>query len=108
MMPGHGGGRNTPMSATRIHRLRVLACQKIAAAYRHDEVACSVMVMQGGSVFDDIAQRVLRAGRCIIFSLNNETLLMTNRSPRYRCEICSLLPRKDTLTASHPTLRPIQ
>jgi hypothetical protein len=43
-----------------VHRLRALAVQKLAAAYCADEVAASVMVMQGGSVFDDIAQRVLR------------------------------------------------
>lgn len=56
---GHSG-RNVTMSATRIHRLRALAVQKLAAAYATDEIASSVMVMQGGSVFDDIAERVLR------------------------------------------------
>ncbi|THH14486.1 hypothetical protein EW146_g5845 [Bondarzewia mesenterica] len=55
-----GGGRNVAMSAMRIHRLRALAVQKLAAAYRTDEIASSVMVMQGGSVFDDIAERVLK------------------------------------------------
>ncbi|KAL6307771.1 hypothetical protein BKA93DRAFT_726855 [Sparassis latifolia] len=55
-----GGGRNVTMSATRVHRLRALAVQKLAAAYRTDEIASSVMVMQGGSVFDDIAERVLK------------------------------------------------
>ena len=54
------GGRNGAMSATRIHRLRALAVQKLAAAYAADEIASSVMVMQGGSVFDDIAERVLK------------------------------------------------
>ena len=54
------GGRNVTMSATRIHRLRALAVQKLAAAYAADEIASSVMVMQGGSVFDDIAERVLK------------------------------------------------
>lgn len=48
------------MSAMRIHRLRALAVQKLAQAYRMDEVASSVMVMQGGTVFDDLAQRVLK------------------------------------------------
>lgn len=56
---GHSG-RNITMSATRIHRLRALAVQKLAAAYATDEIASSVMVMQGGSVFDDIAGRVLK------------------------------------------------
>ncbi|KAH9046955.1 hypothetical protein EDB83DRAFT_2403992 [Lactarius deliciosus] len=55
-----GGGRNVAMSAMRIHRLRALAVQKLAAAYRADEIASSVMVMQGGSVFEDIAERVLK------------------------------------------------
>lgn len=60
---GHvGGGRNVAMSAMRIHRLRALAVQKLAAAYKADEIASSVMVMQGGSVFDDIAERVLKHG----------------------------------------------
>jgi hypothetical protein len=44
----------------RVHRLRALAVQKLAAAYKADEIASSVMVMQGGSVFDDIAERVLK------------------------------------------------
>ena len=57
-----GGGRNVAMSAMRVHRLRALAVQKLAAAYKADEIASSVMVMQGGSVFDDIAERVLRHG----------------------------------------------
>ena len=59
---GDGGGRNVAMSAMRIHRLRALAVQKLAAAYKTDEIASSVMVMQGGSVFDDIAERVLKYG----------------------------------------------
>ncbi|KAI0082137.1 hypothetical protein K474DRAFT_1634056 [Panus rudis PR-1116 ss-1] len=59
-MSDKSAGRQVPMSATRIHKLRVLAVQKLAAAYQADEIASSVMVMQGGSVFDDIAERVLR------------------------------------------------
>lgn len=59
---GGGNGRNVTMSATRVHRLRVLAVEKLAAAYKADEIASSVMVMQGGSVFDDIAERVLKLG----------------------------------------------
>ncbi|ESK85456.1 hypothetical protein Moror_11008 [Moniliophthora roreri MCA 2997] len=55
-----GGGRNVAMSAMRIHRLRALAVQKLAQAYKADEIASSVMVMQGGSVFDDVAEKVLR------------------------------------------------
>jgi len=61
-----GGGRNVAMSAMRIHRLRALAVQKLAEAYKQDEIASSVMVMQGGSVFDDIAERVLKVGESIM------------------------------------------
>ena len=68
-LAGDGGnGRNVAMSAMRIHRLRALAVQKLAAAYKADEIASSVMVMQGGSVFDDIAERVLKVGASL-FSL---------------------------------------
>ncbi|KAF8531248.1 hypothetical protein JB92DRAFT_2781798, partial [Gautieria morchelliformis] len=55
-----GNGRNTAMSAMRVHRLRALAVQRLAAAYKADEIAASVMVMQGASALDDIAERVLR------------------------------------------------
>lgn len=57
-----GNGRNTAMSAMRIHRLRALAVQRLAAAYKVDEIAASVMVMQGASALDDIAERVLKSG----------------------------------------------
>jgi len=57
-----GGGRSVAMSAMRIQRLRALAVQKLAQAYKADEIASSVMVMQGGSVFDDVAERVLKHG----------------------------------------------
>lgn len=60
-----GGGRNVTMSANRIYRLRALAVQKLAQAYKTDEIASSVMVMQGGSVFDDIAERVLKVGATV-------------------------------------------
>ncbi|KAK7051636.1 hypothetical protein VNI00_004615 [Paramarasmius palmivorus] len=59
-MGNGGGGRNVAMSAMRIHRLRALAVQKLAQAYKADEIASSVMVMQGGSVFDDVAEKVLK------------------------------------------------
>jgi hypothetical protein len=62
--PMGGNGRNVAMSAMRVHRLRALAVQKLAQAYKQDEIASSVMVMQGGSVFDDIAERVLKHGQC--------------------------------------------
>jgi hypothetical protein len=61
-----GGGRNVAMSAMRVHRLRALAVQKLAQAYKADEIASSVMVMQGGSVFDDVAERVLKTGAFLL------------------------------------------
>lgn len=70
------------MSAMRIHRLRALAVQKLAAAYRADEIASSVMVMQGGSIFEDIAERVLKFGALSFFSEIITRFSMT----RYRSE----------------------
>jgi len=64
-MGDNTGGRNVAMSAMRVHRLRALAVQKLAQAYKADEIASSVMVMQGGSVFDDVAERVLKVGTSI-------------------------------------------
>ncbi|KAG8869580.1 hypothetical protein FRB97_001023 [Tulasnella sp. 331] len=54
------GGRTPAMSATRAHKLRVLAVHKVADAYRIDEIIASVMVMQGASALDDLAERVLK------------------------------------------------
>jgi hypothetical protein len=67
-MGDNSGGRNVAMSAMRAHRLRALAVQKLAQAYKADEIASSVMVMQGGSVFDDVAERVLKVGTSRTFS----------------------------------------
>lgn len=55
-------GRSISMSSTRAHRLRVLAVQKLAEAYKYDEIAASVMVMQGATALDDLAERVLKVG----------------------------------------------
>ncbi|SCZ99462.1 BZ3500_MvSof-1268-A1-R1_Chr3-1g06022 [Microbotryum saponariae] len=55
-----GGGRNAGMSAVRQHRLRALAVSKLAEAYRIDEIAAAVAVMQGATGLDDLAQRVLK------------------------------------------------
>jgi hypothetical protein len=52
----------------RVHRLRALAVQRLAAAYKADEIAASVVVMQGASALDDIAERVLRVGEYQTFS----------------------------------------
>ncbi|KAI5481574.1 hypothetical protein MNV49_002800 [Pseudohyphozyma bogoriensis] len=57
---GTQGGRNVPMSPIRQHRLRLLAVSKLADAYRIDEIAASVAVMQGATGLDDLAQRVMR------------------------------------------------
>ncbi|KAG8796410.1 hypothetical protein FRC16_009711 [Serendipita sp. 398] len=59
-MGEQNNGRGLNMSSTRTHRLRVLAVQKLAAAYQADEIAASVMVMQGATALDDIAERVLK------------------------------------------------
>ncbi|KAJ3047452.1 hypothetical protein HK097_011522, partial [Rhizophlyctis rosea] len=70
--PGGGGGgsgghagnildRNyNRVSAVRQHRLRELAVAKLARAYRIDEIATSVLVMQSASALDDVAAKVLK------------------------------------------------
>ena len=40
----------------------MLAVQKLTVAYWADEIASSVIVMQGGHVFEDITDRVLKVG----------------------------------------------
>lgn len=58
---GNGGsGRNATMSPVRQHRLRALAVSKLAQAYKIDEIAASVCVMQSATGLDDLAQRVLK------------------------------------------------
>lgn len=56
----NAGGRNPAMSPIRQHRLRKLAVAKLAEAYRIDEIAASVAVMQGATGLDDLAVRVLK------------------------------------------------
>jgi hypothetical protein len=77
----HSNGRTTTMSPTRIHRLRVLAVQKLAQAYKQDEVAASVMVMQSGTVFDDIAERVLKFGEPLLSSAMCNSGLIAFKTP---------------------------
>ncbi|KAL1923716.1 uncharacterized protein VTP21DRAFT_8696 [Calcarisporiella thermophila] len=48
------------MSSTRQHRMRELAVNKLALAYRIDEVATSVVTMQSASAIDDVAAKVLQ------------------------------------------------
>lgn len=57
-LPGH---RNTPMSAVSQSRLRNLAVSKLAQAYRIDEVATAVAVIQGSTALDALAERVLKS-----------------------------------------------
>lgn len=90
------GGRSTSMSPAMVHRLRVLAVQKLAEAYKLDEIASSVMVMQGGSVFDDIAERVLKTG---VYKFLTQFILMLTeccRAQQSRCSIRTFFPREDS------------
>ncbi|KAK6380817.1 hypothetical protein LTS17_005018 [Exophiala oligosperma] len=53
-------GGSAKLSRERRHRMREHATQKLAAAYRLDEVASSVAVMQGASALEDVAKHVLQ------------------------------------------------
>ncbi|CAG8511281.1 567_t:CDS:2, partial [Diversispora eburnea] len=56
---GSGHTRNL-MSHTRQHRMRELAVNKLALAYRIDEIATAVVTMQSASAIDEVASRVLK------------------------------------------------
>lgn len=57
---GIGGANQPKLSAERKHKLREQATQKLARAYRLDEIACSVATMQSASSLEDVASLVLK------------------------------------------------
>ncbi|POR36546.1 Uncharacterized protein TPAR_03262 [Tolypocladium paradoxum] len=62
-MTAHGlgsGPHGVKLSRERRFRMRELGSQKLARAYRLDEIACSVATMQGASTLEDIAGLVLQ------------------------------------------------
>ncbi|KAL7924274.1 hypothetical protein ACQKWADRAFT_287860 [Trichoderma austrokoningii] len=54
--PGHGGR----LSRERKFKMREQASQKLARAYRLDEIVCSVATMQGASPLEDVGSLVLQ------------------------------------------------
>ncbi|KAK4949720.1 hypothetical protein LTR10_011562 [Elasticomyces elasticus] len=54
------GGGNAKLSRERKHRMREHATQKLSHAYRLDEIASSVAVMQSASALEDVAKHVLQ------------------------------------------------
>ncbi|OLN88216.1 hypothetical protein CCHL11_00132 [Colletotrichum chlorophyti] len=68
---GHNGhmsslgwnGHGTKLSRERKFRMREQASQKLARAYRLDEIACSVATMQGASPLEEIGSLVLQRNR---------------------------------------------
>ncbi|KAF9873752.1 hypothetical protein CkaCkLH20_08862 [Colletotrichum karsti] len=60
---GVGGGHGTKLSKERKHRMREQASQKLARAYRLDEIACSVATMQGTSTLEEIGSLVLQRSK---------------------------------------------
>lgn len=55
-----GGGGHAKLSRERKHRMREQATQKLAKAYRLDEIASSVATMQSTSTLEDVASLVLQ------------------------------------------------
>lgn len=55
-----GGGHGAKLSRERRFRMREQASQKLARAYRLDEIACSVATMQGASPLEDVGSLVLQ------------------------------------------------
>lgn len=59
--PGAGGTiHGSKLSRERKFRMREQASQKLARAYRLDEIACSVATMQGASPLEDVGQLILQ------------------------------------------------
>lgn len=54
------GGTNAKLSRERKHRMRENATQKLAQAYKLDEIAASVATMQGASSLEEVAKHVLQ------------------------------------------------
>ncbi|CAG8748093.1 4649_t:CDS:2, partial [Racocetra fulgida] len=71
-----GGPTRSSMSHTRQHRMRELAVNKLALAYRIDEIATAVVTMQSASAIDEVASRVLKKN-----STNLEALYIIATSP---------------------------
>lgn len=55
-----GGGGNAKLSRERKYRMREHATQKLAHAYRLDEIAASVATMQSASALEEVAKHVLQ------------------------------------------------
>ncbi|KAK4694567.1 hypothetical protein P7C71_g3032, partial [Lecanoromycetidae sp. Uapishka_2] len=55
-----GAGPNAKLSRERKHRMREQATQKLARAYKFDEIAASVATMQGASSLEEVAKLVLQ------------------------------------------------
>ena len=55
-----GGGGHAKLSRERRYRMREHATQKLAKAYRLDEIAASVATMQSASALEDVAKLVLQ------------------------------------------------
>jgi hypothetical protein len=53
------GGTNAKLSRERKHRMREHATQKLSHAYKLDEIASSVAMMQSASAIEDVAKHVL-------------------------------------------------
>ncbi|KAK5658282.1 hypothetical protein OQA88_2257 [Cercophora sp. LCS_1] len=53
-------GSQTKLSRERKYRMREQATQKLARAYRLDEIACSVATMQSASALEEVASHVLQ------------------------------------------------
>ena len=57
---GYSPAVQTKLSPERKHRMREQATQKLAKAYRLDEIACSVATMQSASPLEEVAALVLQ------------------------------------------------
>ncbi|KAK8925355.1 hypothetical protein H634G_05935 [Metarhizium anisopliae BRIP 53293] len=88
------------LSGERKLRIRALACQKLAHAYRLDEIACSVATMQGASALEEVGGLVLQRNRD---DLNAKYVhFFHEKIPSKRLvETTSLSPLTDMIESAH-------
>ncbi|KAK1464036.1 hypothetical protein CMEL01_12797 [Colletotrichum melonis] len=98
---GVGNGHGTKLSKERKFRMREQASQKLARAYRLDEIACSVATMQGASTLEEIGSLVLQRSRDDPDA--KYVHFFHEKIPSRQLAECTSLAPLDNIISAHPT-----
>ncbi|KXH64106.1 hypothetical protein CSAL01_09429 [Colletotrichum salicis] len=98
---GVGNGHGTKLSKERKFRMREQASQKLARAYRLDEIACSVATMQGASTLEEIGSLVLQRSRDDPDA--RYVHFFHEKIPSRQLAECTSLAPLDNIISVHPT-----